>query len=312
MIETEFTVLSLLSLRWLKLPAALAFLLLASFPASAQTAAPQSAMTPPVPASASTPTPPVQAMPTPDLVLAAPVSANPPTLIPTSVATPAKPSLSPWSMFLAADIVVKIIISILLAASLATWTVFFAKTSELARERRRLLAALKILGEARSLADLQDVSEFQLTAVELFLQAARHELRLSDASPSSSGIKERVATRLREVEISEARDIRKGTGILATIGSIGPFVGLLGTVWGIMNSFIGISQSGTTNLAVVAPGIAEALLATAIGLFAAIPAVAVYNHFSRATTRHLDLVGRASGEIARLVSRRPLNASAAE
>jgi biopolymer transport protein ExbB len=90
---------------------------------------------------------------------------------------------------------------------------------------------------------------------------------------------------------------------LATIGATSPFVGLFGTVWGIMNSFIGISKSQTTNLAVVAPGIAEALLATAIGLVAAIPAVIIYNHFARVTKGYLELVSRSSGAAARLLSR---------
>jgi biopolymer transport protein ExbB len=92
-------------------------------------------------------------------------------------------------------------------------------------------------------------------------------------------------------------------GVLATIGATAPFVGLFGTVWGIMNSFIGISKSQTTNLAVVAPGIAEALLATAVGLAAAIPAVIIYNHFSRVTKGYLELVSRGSGAAARLLSR---------
>ena len=92
-------------------------------------------------------------------------------------------------------------------------------------------------------------------------------------------------------------------GLLATIGATSPFVGLFGTVWGIMNSFIGISKSQTTNLAVVAPGIAEALLATAFGLVAAIPAVIIYNHFARVTKGYLELVGRSSGAAARLLSR---------
>jgi len=219
----------------------------------------------------------------------------------TAVAT--SHALSPWSMFLAADVVVKSIICILLAASFATWTVFFAKSAEIARDRRRLLEVLNTLYAARSLDDIGDTASLWRTVVASLVEAARHELKLSDGSPSIAGIKERLGTRLQETEVTEARSIRKGTGILATIGSIGPFVGLLGTVWGIMNSFIGISQSGTTNLAVVAPGIAEALLATAVGLFAAIPAVVTYNHFARATTRHLDLVNRAAGDVARLVSR---------
>ena len=95
----------------------------------------------------------------------------------------------------------------------------------------------------------------------------------------------------------------RSMGLLATIGATSPFVGLFGTVWGIMNSFIGISKSQTTNLAVVAPGIAEALLATAIGLVAAIPAVIIYNHFTRVTKGYLELVNRASGASGRLLSR---------
>ena len=95
--------------------------------------------------------------------------------------------------------------------------------------------------------------------------------------------------------------------MLATIGATAPFVGLFGTVWGIMNSFIGISKSQTTNLAVVAPGIAEALLATALGLAAAIPAVVIYNVFSRQIAGYRDLVGDASAEIMRWVSRGAVN-----
>jgi len=93
------------------------------------------------------------------------------------------------------------------------------------------------------------------------------------------------------------------TGVLATIGATAPFVGLFGTVWGIMNSFIGISKSQTTNLAVVAPGIAEALLATALGLAAAIPAVVIYNVFARSIAGYRAQLGDASAEVLRLVSR---------
>jgi biopolymer transport protein ExbB len=97
--------------------------------------------------------------------------------------------------------------------------------------------------------------------------------------------------------------MNRGTGILATIGAIGPFVGLFGTVWGIMNSFIGISRAQTTNLAVVAPGIAEALLATALGLAAAIPAVVIFNVFSRSIAGYRGLLGDGAAEVMRLVSR---------
>src|ERR1700737_2332515 len=129
------------------------------------------------------------------------------------------------------------------------------------------------------------------------------DARLSAGIPSDSGIKERAASSFAEISRAEARRIRLGMGLLATIGATSPFVGLFGTVWGIMNSFIGISKAQTTNLAVVAPGIAEALLATAIGLVAAIPAVIIYNHFTRVTKGYLELVGRASGAAGRLLSR---------
>ncbi|MDB5655762.1 MAG: tonB-system energizer ExbB, partial [Tardiphaga sp.] len=120
---------------------------------------------------------------------------------------------------------------------------------------------------------------------------------------SDSGIKERAASSFSEIVRAEARRVRFGMGALATIGATSPFVGLFGTVWGIMNSFIGISKSQTTNLAVVAPGIAEALLATAIGLVAAIPAVIIYNHFARLTKVYMEYVSRASGAAGRLLSR---------
>ena len=103
--------------------------------------------------------------------------------------------------------------------------------------------------------------------------------------------------------MAASRKIARGTGILATIGSTAPFVGLFGTVWGIMDSFIGISRAHTTNLAVVAPGIAEALLATALGLVAAIPAVMIYNMLARSTAHYRALLGDASAQVMKLVSR---------
>jgi biopolymer transport protein ExbB len=141
------------------------------------------------------------------------------------------------------------------------------------------------------------------TALTALVRAALHEVRLSGESSSDAGIKERSASRFTEIARAEARSMRFGMAVLATLGATSPFVGLFGTVWGIMNSFIGISKAQTTNLAVVAPGIAEALLATAIGLVAAIPAVIIYNHFSRATKAYLEYVGRGSGAVGRLLSR---------
>jgi len=218
-------------------------------------------------------------------------------------AVPGLHELSPWSMFLSADILVKGVMMGLAFASLVTWTIFIAKTIELSSVQRKLRSALARVGDARSLAEAQFALGTRDGVLSLLLGAAMREARLSAGISSDSGIKERAASNFAEISRAEARRIRLGMGLLATIGSTSPFVGLFGTVWGIMNSFIGISKAQTTNLAVVAPGIAEALLATAIGLAAAIPAVIIYNHFARVTKTYLELVARASGAAARLLSR---------
>jgi biopolymer transport protein ExbB len=211
--------------------------------------------------------------------------------------------LSPWSMFLSADILVKAVMIGLAFASLVTWTIFIAKMIELSRGQRRLRAALAKITDSRSLPEAQFALGAKNSVLSSLLSAAMREARLSAGTSSDSGIKERAASSFAEIVRAEARRIRLGMGLLATIGATSPFVGLFGTVWGIMNSFIGISKSQTTNLAVVAPGIAEALLATAFGLVAAIPAVIIYNHFTRVTKGYLELVGRSSGATGRLLSR---------
>jgi biopolymer transport protein ExbB len=211
--------------------------------------------------------------------------------------------LSPWSMFLSADILVKAVMIGLALASLVTWTIFIAKMIELSVIQRKLRGALGKIGDARSLAEAQFALGARDSVLSSLLAAAMREARLSAGISGDAGIKERAASSFAEIVRAEARRIRLGMGVLASIGATSPFVGLFGTVWGIMNSFIGISKSQTTNLAVVAPGIAEALLATAFGLAAAIPAVIIYNHFSRVTKGYLELVGRASGAAARLLSR---------
>src|SRR3981189_2072418 len=220
------------------------------------------------------------------------------------VATATLPrDLSPWGMYLNADPVVQAVLIGLAFASLVTWTVWLAKTIEIVICKRRGRAALKILASVRSTAEgVEGLADAQ-GEVRQFLDAAVTELKLSAGSIERDGIKERIASRLERIEAAYGRRLLRGTGVLATIGSTAPFVGLFGTVWGIMNSFIGISKSQTTNLAVVAPGIAEALLATAFGLVAAIPAVIIYNHFARVTKGYLEQVGRASGASARLLSR---------
>ncbi|NEW92752.1 tonB-system energizer ExbB [Rhodopseudomonas sp. BR0M22] len=216
---------------------------------------------------------------------------------------PGLSELSPWTMFLNADIIVKIVMIGLAVSSVITWTIFIAKKIELGRTRFRLRRSLKQIAESRSLAEAQMVLGDKHSVLSMLLGAALHEAKLSAGLSSDEGIKERAASSFSEYVRAEGRHMRRGMGFLATIGATAPFIGLFGTVWGIMNSFIGISKSQTTNLAVVAPGIAEALLATAIGLVAAIPAVIIYNHFSREIKVYLELVARASGAAGRLLSR---------
>jgi len=217
---------------------------------------------------------------------------------------PNKPhDLSPWGMFLQADIVVKGVMLGLLSASLVCWTVWLAKTIELSVAKRRLRHQLKKLAAANSLLEAVNLISSTRGAVPAMLQAALAETRASWDIADRHAIKERISARLDRVDLAAGRDINRGTGILATIGSTSPFIGLFGTVWGIMNSFIGISEAQTTNLAIVAPGIAEALLATAFGLVAAIPAVIIYNHFSRSIGGYKALVGDASVLVLGLASR---------
>ena len=211
--------------------------------------------------------------------------------------------LSPWGMFLNADVVVQAVLVGLVVASVVTWTVWLAKTLELIVVKRRVRADLTWLGRIRSSEGSLERLVKARSIVGRFIAAAVAELQLSGTMLEKDGIKERIASRLERIEAAAARRIARGTGVLATIGATAPFVGLFGTVWGIMNSFIGISKSHTTNLAVVAPGIAEALLATALGLAAAIPAVVIYNVFSRQIAGYRALVGDASAEVMRLVSR---------
>ena len=275
-------------------------------PVSAQTQSPpaaaQQAAQPPVasPAPPAAPAASTATAPAAPSVAAAPAPAKSETA---SAVAPAMKELSPWVMFMSADVIVKAVMIGLAFASLMTWTIFIAKSIELSVASTRLRSALKKIAETRSLAEAQMALGAKQGVLSSFLAAALREARMSAGLSSDAGIKERAASSFSEIVRAEARRIRIGMGVLATIGSTSPFVGLFGTVWGIMNSFIGISKSQTTNLAVVAPGIAEALLATAIGLVAAIPAVIIYNHFSRVTRGYLELVNRASGAAGRLLSR---------
>jgi biopolymer transport protein ExbB len=197
---------------------------------------------------------------------------------------------SPIGMFRTADVVVQAVMVTLLLASVVTWAIFLVKTLSLTLAKRQIRSSLTAL---RSVTNLPEANEQVRRGVgALLLVEVEGEVVLSQGLPSE-GIKERAAIALTRIEARVGKRMASGTGILATVGSIGPFVGLFGTVWGIMGSFIGIANSNTTSLAVVAPGIAEALLATGIGLVAAIPAVVIYNALTRSITGYRALVGDA-------------------
>jgi biopolymer transport protein ExbB len=211
--------------------------------------------------------------------------------------------LTPLGMFNSADIVVKAVMLGLLFASLLTWTIWLAKSLELMSARRRLRRAGRMLATAASLGDVAKPASAASPHVAVLIGAVESELRRSPDLHDVDGIKERIAARFGRIEAAAGRQMMRATGIVATIGATAPFVGLFGTVWGIMNSFIGISKLHTTNLAVVAPGIAEALLATACGLAAAIPAVVIYNGFARAIAHYRGLFADVSVEVLALVGR---------
>jgi biopolymer transport protein ExbB len=209
--------------------------------------------------------------------------------------------LSPWGMFLAADAVVRGVMIGLAVASVVTWTIWLAKAVELAAALRAGRGLLGRVSRARSLAEAAVLSQGARSAVGAMAVAAAAEAEVSGGG--GPGLKERAASRLERIEAAASRRMARGTGVLATIGSTAPFVGLFGTVWGIMNAFVGIARTQTTNLAVVAPGIAEALLATALGLVAAIPAVVAYNLLARWTGAYRAMLADASAELLRHLSR---------
>lgn len=268
-------------------------------PAAQAPAAPVDALVPPMPGQAAVPAGDPAAVPA---APAAPVAGAPApgATEDTSVAAQLPHDLSPWGMFMAADWVVKAVMIGLAFASVVTWTVWLAKSLELMVAKGRLRRALKGYLASASLDAARAVGAAGPAGA--MLKVTDLELQRSGDLPAE-GIKERVSISLGRIEVATGRAITRGTGLLATIGATAPFVGLFGTVWGIMNSFIGISKAQTTNLAVVAPGIAEALLATAIGLVAAIPAVVIYNHFSRQVSGYRVLMGDAAAEVLRLLSR---------
>ena len=196
-------------------------------------------------------------------------------------------TLSPVALFLQADIVVKLVMLGLLAASIWTWAIMFSFARRIGAVRK----GIDRFEEDFRKAD--DIDAFHKSHVESPLPVARvfaagvGEWRRSTAGKAidRGGTRERLATSMGATAAHEIDKLSDRLNILATVGSVAPFVGLFGTVWGIMRSFTAIAGAQNTSLAVVAPGIAEALFATAIGLFAAIPAVIAYNRFSHAINR---------------------------
>jgi len=221
--------------------------------------------------------------------------------------------LSVMGMYHHADVVVKTVMIGLLLASVVTWALLFSKGAEVFTGKRRMRREFDALSSVRTLDEAAEQAEsFAASSISAqMIRDAQNELELSAGSTDNNGIKERTGFRLERRVSAAGRYMGRGNGILATIGAISPFVGLFGTVWGIMNSFIGIAQTQTTNLAVVAPGIAEALLATAVGLVAAIPAVVIYNIFARTITSYRHQVGDVAAQII-LLQGRDLDLAASE
>lgn len=212
-----------------------------------------------------------------------------------------------WGLFLQADIVVKIVMLILMFASFWCWAIIFEKLLRM----RRLLAQAKQFEESfwsgGSLDDLYDRLNARVAEpMAAVFVAAMREWRRS-ASKGGTERRSSLADRIERVmQITVGREmeqLERYMNFLASVGSTAPFVGLFGTVWGIMNSFHAIAATKNTTLAVVAPGIAEALFATALGLVAAIPAVVAYNKLSNDISRYAQRLEAFAGEFAAIVSR---------
>ena len=216
--------------------------------------------------------------------------------------------LTPFTMFMEAKIVVKVVMIGLILASVFSWVLLITKLLEFGALNRQSDKFLEAFRGARSIADIARIGsseEFEGNPMADMAAAAAQEVELSrQAGLAISGEhRDSVITRatyaINAVQASLAKRLSGGMVFLASVGSAGPFIGLFGTVYGIMTSFIGIANTNTTNLAVVAPGIAEALLATGIGLFAAIPAVIFYNYFQ---TRISAYGTRSEGFVAELMN----------
>ncbi|WP_439476918.1 tonB-system energizer ExbB [Brevundimonas sp.] len=220
--------------------------------------------------------------------------------------------MTPASMFIHADPVVKVVMIGLVLASIFTWVLLLIKIFEFGSLNRRTDQFLETFRQTRTIADMRRVAtsdEFDGNPLADMAAAATDEIELSrQAGLSVTGdhadsALARAQHAVAAVQAGLARRLSGGQQFMASVGSTGPFIGLFGTVYGIMNSFIGIANTNTTNLAVVAPGIAEALLATGIGLFAAIPAVIFYNYFNTRISAYGTRSDGFSAELTNAISR---------
>lgn len=212
--------------------------------------------------------------------------------------------LSPWALFLEADVVVKAVMLLLLIASVWSWAIILERSLRLARLDREAEAFEERFWKAQTLDDLKAVKGTHPTG-DLFL-AGMDEWRASVEGRQNidrEGVRARLANVMAASIDRSVSDLSDRLNLLATIGSVAPFVGLFGTVWGIMRAFAAIGATQNTSLAVVAPGIAEALFATAIGLFAAIPAVIGYNRLLHRITRLEDRLAGFSASFHAMMSR---------
>ncbi len=224
----------------------------------------------------------------------------------------AAPHFSVWALFLNADWIVKAVMIVLLLASIWSWAIIFEKTLTLRRLNGRADQFEQAFWSGAPIDDLYERLNGRprdpLSAV--FVTAMREWRRIADRRGTNgagvgdgTAVESRVERVMQVTTTRELERVERYMTFLASTGSTAPFVGLFGTVWGIMNSFQSIAASKNTSLAVVAPGIAEALFATALGLLAAIPAVLAYNKLSRDLDRYAGRVGGFSGEFLAILSR---------
>jgi biopolymer transport protein TolQ len=214
------------------------------------------------------------------------------------------------STFLRADHVVQAVMIFLLLASLWSWTIIFNKLVTIGGLKRKARKFEKLFWSGQSLDELyqQFAAKNDHPMAAMFIAGLR-EWRRGFEAPGGlreaiiPGIKERIEKAMSVTILRETDGIEKNLGLLATIGSVSPFIGLFGTVWGIMNSFSAIAARHDTTLAVVAPGIAEALFATAMGLLAAIPAVIFYNRFVAEIGRYVNSLDAFADEFSAILSR---------